>query len=90
MTHTKGPWRLVWWGNDQYPLPLSILANNDEQWVTNGGCVSSEANARLIAAAPDLLEALRAAKTWLEGWASAESELAIIDAAISKAEGTSQ
>jgi len=41
-------------------------------------------------ASPDLLEALRAAKTWLEGWASAESELAIIDAAISKAEGTSQ
>ncbi|MBA4220141.1 MAG: hypothetical protein C0458_05355 [Methylobacterium sp.] len=32
-----------------------------------------------------LREALRAAKGWLEGWASAERELAVIDAALSTA-----
>lgn len=61
--HTPGPWNLVWWGNETYPYPLSILANNDGAWVTRGGTVSSEANARLIAAAPAMLEALKA---WVE------------------------
>lgn len=32
-------------------------------------------------------EALEAAKGWLEGWASAERELAVIDAALSTAKG---
>ena len=57
--HTPGPWRLVWWGNEAYPYPLSILAENDGAWIARDGHVSSDANARLIAAAPDMLEALR-------------------------------
>lgn len=40
-------------------------------------------------AAPDLLEACRKAEEWLLGWASAEPQLAIIRAAIAKAEGQS-
>lgn len=44
------------------------------------------ANAKLIAAAPELLDALKQAKAWLEGWGSAENELAIINAALAKAE----
>jgi hypothetical protein len=56
--HNPGPWKLVWWGNEQYPYPLSVLADNDGAWIARDGTVSSEANARLIAAAPDMLAAL--------------------------------
>jgi hypothetical protein len=45
------------------------------------------ANARLMDAAPDMLEALKMAREWLAGWASAEPQLLAIDAALSKAEG---
>ena len=55
---TKGPWNLVWWGNEQYPYPLSILADGDGAWIARDGTVSSVANAHLIAAAPDLYAAL--------------------------------
>lgn len=46
---------------------------------------ATESDARLIATAPDLLVALHSAREWLSGWASAERELAVIDAAIAKA-----
>jgi hypothetical protein len=58
--HTPGPWRLVWWGNENYPFPLTILADNDGMWIARDGTASSEANARLIAAAPDMWAALQA------------------------------
>ena len=58
--YTKGPWNIVWRRNEQYPYPLSVLADDSGAWVARGGEVSSEANARLIAAAPDLLDALQA------------------------------
>lgn len=45
------------------------------------------ANARLIAAAPDLLDALKQAERWLEGWESAEPYLSTIRSAIAKATG---
>lgn len=44
-------------------------------------------NAALLRSAEDLLEALHQAKEWLEGWGSAERQLAFIDAALAKAEG---
>lgn len=83
MSHTKGPWNLVWWGNEQYPFPLSVLADNDGAWVSRGGEVSSEANARLIAAAPDLLEALKMAQLWLD--TDGRYDMQGINAAIAKA-----
>lgn len=43
------------------------------------------ANARLIAAAPDLLNACRKAEEWLSGWASADPYIDVIRAAIAKA-----
>ena len=49
-----GPWRLIWWGSERFPYPLSIDANNGGEWVARGGEVSSEANARLIAQSPEL------------------------------------
>ena len=94
MSHTKGPWNLVWWGNEQYPFPLSILANNDGAWVSRGGEVSSEANARLIAAAPDLLEAAHEAELQIQYMhrmfgetGTGNNVLAQLAAAISKATG---
>lgn len=45
----------------------------------------NEANAKLIAAAPEMLDALLNAKEWLSGWASAEPYLSEIEAVIAKA-----
>lgn len=55
---TPGPWRLIWWGNETYPYPLSICADDDKKWVTRDGTVSSEEDARLIASAPALYAAV--------------------------------
>lgn len=88
-TYTPGPWDFrgsvpsegfdcFWIG----PQGASI------EVATVSGPQSSQfraANARLIAAAPDLYAACLAAKQWLSGWASAEPYLAEIDAALSKA-----
>lgn len=46
-----------------------------------------EDDSRLIAAAPQLLEACRQAEQWLEGWASAEPQLKVIRDAIAAAGG---
>jgi len=51
---------------------------------------TSEANARLIAAAPDLLEALKSVIAWLDApdeSAFSDSQLALARAAIAKATG---
>lgn len=56
--HTPGPWNLIWWGNEAYPYPLTILADNDGAWIARDGTVGNPADAHLIAAAPDMLEAL--------------------------------
>jgi len=55
---TPRPWNLIWYGNEQYPYPLSILADEDGAWIARGGFVSSKANADLLDAAPDLYAAL--------------------------------
>lgn len=41
-------------------------------------------------AAPDMFEALLQARDWLRGWASAEPQLAIIEAALAKATPTGE
>ncbi len=59
MEHTPGPWRVE---NREHALgELAIMSSNG--WVAcaatmNEGLVNAEANARLIAAAPEMLEAL--------------------------------
>lgn len=86
--HTPGPWvvdrthpeleRNVVWSGDQ------IIAS-----VVNDQHGNADANARLVAAAPELLEALRymVANAEAEGWS--EMMLADATAAIAKAEGRS-
>jgi hypothetical protein len=65
--HTPGPWSVGPWF-DNYGEPEIIIehkadAGNLVIAVALGGLVGQEANARLIAAAPDLLEALNAMLT---------------------------
>jgi hypothetical protein len=55
--HTPGPWRYKADGGNY----MLIFCSNDEGWGDNLRGYCGEANARLIAAAPDLLEALREA-----------------------------
>ena len=57
---TPGPWTLIRWGTERLPAPLSIHSADGSTWITRDGLVAREADARLIAAAPDLLsEVLR-------------------------------
>jgi hypothetical protein len=64
-THTPGPWvEFNAIDSDGNSLPCVIATAGNicivEQWAT-GGCEESQANARLIAAAPDMLAALEMA-----------------------------
>jgi hypothetical protein len=67
-THTPGPWRYDTTGRFNNPShddkSGSIIAEpeSSDDWIVAeicGDCPSTEANARLISAAPDLLEALQ-------------------------------
>ena len=57
--HTPGPWKVILHGNEEYPYPLSVLSEDGEKWIARNGYVSTIPNARLIASAPELLEALQ-------------------------------
>lgn len=91
--HTPGPW--VWAKNHRglYALDSDVLAYADYEgmWVPFGS--TGEANARLIAAAPDLLEALKdCLGRFIEAFPAA-SEYEPIKrgfAAISRAEGRTE
>ena len=87
MTHTKhtpGPWKII-------PIEDAARKVWDCVYYEDGNvdhhlaCVEGKANARLIAAAPELLEAAKAVAKWLgrdiNDWDS-------LRAAIAKAEGT--
>ena len=89
--HTPGPWKIgkflrVYGGEKDHFGGQMLIAN------VNGGRVGGgdgDANARLIAAAPDLLEALKGWTAWA-GDGSDNEELTYITrarAAIAKAEG---
>lgn len=87
--HTAGPWTFEW-----SDVPYAELG---EAWTVDaaGGSICTldgfgagnrnEANARLISASPDLLEACQKAVEWLSGWQSAEPYIDVLRAAIAKA-----
>ena len=85
---TPGPWKLIWHGNEKYPFPLSLHTADDTCWVARDGTVSSEANARLIASAPALYEALdKLVTNWAALGGPAEDWLHEARAALSAARG---
>ena len=89
MKHTKGPWRI---SDDHF-----IVADKGEKYQNicrlNGmdRHEASEANAMLIAAAPELLEALKAVESWMDDLQSinpfTQNLLDNVRSAIAKAEG---
>lgn len=93
--HSPGPWS-VYTSPDGSKL-VGIGDSNAEGvadcgfGIWRGGDAEAIANARLIAAAPDLLEALKEARTQLEQYEAVETGEDYCDlqinAAISKAEG---
>ena len=95
--HTPGPWLRD--GRTVYALDERKNANRFSFHVQEGYLHHTrserirtpeeelEATAILAQSAPDMFEALIQAREWLRGWASAETQLAVIDAALAKAEG---
>ena len=84
-THTPGPWE----AEGDYVFAPIVGYDARIARVTD---IDSEANARLIAAAPDLLEALREAVGWMQhvpGIADSVGQIILDDAraAIAKARG---
>jgi hypothetical protein len=93
--HTKGPWQII-----PYPDGHSFIREGvaPERFVANVSTSNDEgkANARLIAAAPDMLEALTKARAFIEAELDARgpdvagvalASLNAVDAAIAKATG---
>lgn len=92
--HTPGPWHKgELRGGEIHVRVAGFTVARVDAWVGNGGV--SEANARLIAAVPELLEALREASARLKEYAQyfgiqTDAVKALIvraGAAIAKAEG---
>lgn len=82
--HTPGPWKV----RLNQDCTFSLFGENGKKiLISNAGLINREANARLIAAAPDLLEALIDCRLALD-LAHANGELAVVDAAIAKATGS--
>lgn len=93
--HTPGPWQI---DGDQITtadagIPICDLHMEDElEWGGPDLIAEAEANARLISAAPCLLEALREMRKEYGDYADTANTLEAVrlaDAALSKAEGRS-
>ena len=93
--HTPAPWDTeessygdeIWLGGNGAGM---IIVNG---WI-NGGCMDNparwavvQADARLIAAAPDLLAALEKAQDYFDGYSTKDTVRRAIAAAIAKATG---
>ncbi len=79
-THTPGPWHV----SDQWIVATGPYEaeNWDRAWICQWGSTTTEANARLIAAAPDLLAAL---ESMLEAFEPHLVAIIEAEAAITKA-----
>lgn len=82
--HTKGPWQVKFWKAANY-VTLHIQACNEKaEWIARiENREESEANAALISAAPEMLEALKLALSLFPN----EMRGSLVEAAIAKAEG---
>ena len=98
MKHTKGPWKYIGWDGqmeirteDNKETGIAFLGNTEDGAIPNA---KTRANAHLIAAAPELLEALKRAKSFIDEVEADSDDLRIapeyydeIFNAINKAEG---
>lgn len=94
--HTKGPWRIPHFADEKASCACSYIFSDAQRGFgaiatiqfggENENYETAKANANLIAAAPDLLEALIDVRRALEV-ANFTGELAVVDAAIAKARG---
>ena len=92
--HTPGPWEFVQAGSGNFPTWNVRLGNRDRGFIRLPATADMDvmdADARLIAAAPDLLEALKQIEpilTRMYGPQAAElPPMQVVRAAIAKAEG---
>jgi hypothetical protein len=91
---TPGPWKVLT-GRNRDNYPYQIIGALSGVIITTWGSIcrkatrEGQANADLIATAPELFEALTALRSfmWSEGYADQTAEMAKADAALAKAEG---
>lgn len=90
MNHTPGPWEAKGWLGRYVQHRGSVVA------VCQLEDQNTEANAKLIAAAPDLLEAMEFTLSWMNSWRVKEMKLPFysevetkLKAAIAKVKGGS-
>ena len=94
--HTPGPWRIdgtypTGFGGGELPYQAIDVGGCIDVHVAGNGKTYSGANARLIASAPELLEACEAISNCAKpGTLSFETARKMARAAIAKAEGTCQ
>lgn len=89
--HTPGPWKAV--PTAFGPIDIVVSDGRDIVTVYGGGTGNKEANARLIAAAPDMLEALKQAQTNFKTYDRFKVDVDAmrkIEAAIAKATGSAK
>ena len=83
--HTPGPWTTSSLPNG---TEWTVSIDGGDMLADLTGCPNEQANARLIAAAPDLLAALQIAENALDMYSGGQSsDLAAIRIAIDKATG---
>lgn len=95
--HTSGPWKVRPVYSKGEPMPATIYAGRESVADMTGTSPHDDANARLIAAAPDLLEALKRVNECLRSWITSSTqnrvnpleiaEFVAANEAIAKAEG---
>jgi hypothetical protein len=79
MPHTPGPWDITPFGNPPF---FDVNGEGDEDHV---GVITRESDARLIAAAPDLLQSCKALLEWIETGRATKPALTDARKAIRKA-----
>ena len=90
--YTSGPWHAIIIGTDgpSARIYAGTLTDGPDIAHLNSQYTNVEANAHLIAAAPDLLDACKAALLMLEACGVVDVAVAPLKAAIDKAEGGSE
>lgn len=85
---TPGPWRMVQFRNEYGLSSFNIMYGTDHICEVSPNREKPRANAKLIAAAPDLLQALQKLKSWVEkldDWKGEDPPYELVETALKKA-----